>query len=200
MKRGMIAGLVLVYGISLAGAVEKPWELSLGGGWTVAQQETPGYAHSQDALWGSIGYHVAPAWSVGMEGGHLFGKDTAHADFEFTEHNSAIYIGPYVQGEIPLQRLSFYGRVGVGAATSSTHFQNDPDIGSGYFDTHETDMGMTLALGARVWLLSNVALGLGMRDVLLFQHELEFGDSGNFDDTLHGRHLLMPFGELLFRF
>jgi len=190
--------------------VEKPWDASLAGGWSVAQSDIFGFAHSQTVFWSAVGYRVSPVVSFGMEGGHFFGSDTidpVDAPFVDTQHVSATHVGPYIQGELPVfKRFTVLGRFGTGATTVSTH-GTETNTTTGldqYFDFHQTNISFTFMLGSRFWLAPNIALGLGLRDLLLFRYETGVSNAGapdpNLESTLHGRNVLVPFGEVAFRF
>jgi len=210
-KHIRLAWVLLLSSVSVAGAsVEKPWEVSLAGGWSVAQSEIFGFAHSQTVFWSAVGYRVSPVVSFGMEGGHFFGSDMdipMTAPFHDTQHVSATHVGPYVQGELPVfKRFTLLGRFGTGATTVSTHGTETNTVTGldQYFDFHQTNISFTFMLGSRFWLAPNIALGFGLRDLLLFRYETGVSNAGapdpNLESTLHGRNVLVPFGEVAFRF
>jgi hypothetical protein len=199
------------------------WDLALGGGYTIAQTPTMTYAHSQETLWGSVGYRAFPHWSVGMEGGHLFGKDInsdsmedlgggAFFESRRNEHVSATYVGPYAEAHGSRGLFSIYARAGAGIAIAAEHFtQQDIDNFSGPTETlnltqdfHQTDLGVAMAIGGNIRLLSWLSVGIGVRDLMLLRHEgvvtENSGSQVTVEERLRARHLLMPFGELIVHF
>jgi len=171
-------------------------DLSLGGGYSIAQSQTSYYDHSQNTMWGSLGYFITPHFALGLEGGHFFSKETSdqsvYSDDETSEiatssvRLSSTYVGPYIQGEISAPRLSVYARAGAGVAIAkasgdySTTTTYGPTYGS-YSQTltnintsDVTDLGVALAVGAKFQLISSWSLGIGLRDLMLIRHESTF--------------------------
>jgi Outer membrane protein beta-barrel domain len=173
-----------------------------------------------------VGYRVNPYFGLGIEGGHLFSKevdsqsqlDTGITDSRSTTENlSSTYIGPYVQGNISKNILSFYARAGAGVAIAKEDLTvndtfTDPGITPETFNTietqHATDLGVALALGTNIQVIPSLAVGIGIRDLMLVRHEsvetsdVETPNGGTItvEDRLRARHILMPFGELIWRF